>query len=217
MPKIGHNAHPPLSLIIDGVNKLNIKTNIKNRTEVWNKGLIVGQKPPLNARQLNAVGKKLTAGANLRDMVLFNLAVDSSLGATDLVQLKLKDLARKGTVMQQVSVMSTQTNHVVEFELSQTTQTLIARWALEKQLKPGSYLFASRISDSPHISARQYARIVAGWMVLVGLDPRDYSAQSLRRSKPMLMVQRTKNLNAAMAQLGHARLRSTLRFLGINT
>ena len=196
---------------------MNAKTNVKNRPAVWNKGLTVGQKPPLNARQLNAIGKKLAAEANLRDMVLFNLAVDSSLGATDLVQLKLKDLARKGSVLQQVSVMSTQTNHIVEFELSQTTQTLIARWAIEKHLRPGNYLFASRISDSPHISARQYARIVAGWMLLIGLDPRDYSAQSLRRSKPMLMVQRTKNLNAAMAQLGHARIRSTLRFLGIHT
>lgn len=190
--------------------------NLKNKSQVWNKGLAVGQKPPLNARQIGAIDRKLKSAAKLRDMVLFNLAIDSSLGATDLVRIRLKDLSKKGRILQQVAVMSTQTNHVVQFELSPATQTLITNWVAENNLKAGSYLFASRISDSPHISARQYARIVASWIVLIGLDPRDYSAQSLRRSKPMIMVRRSKNLTAAMAQLGHARMRSTLRFLGIH-
>ena len=195
---------------------MKVNMNVKHKSEVWNKGLAVGQKPPLNTRQISAIGKKLTAEASLRDSVLFNLAIDSSLGATDLVRLRLKDLARKGSILQQITIMSTQTNHLVQFKLSENTQTLIARWVAEKALRPTSYLFASRISDSPHISARQYARIVASWMNMIGLDPRLYSAQSLRRSKPMMMYHRSKNLDAAMAQLGHARVRSTLRFLGIH-
>lgn len=196
---------------------MKVHMRIKHKPEVWNKGLAVGQKPPLNTRQINAVNKKLTAGPSLRDHVLFNLAIDSSLGATDLVRLRLKDLARKGSILQQVEILSSQTNHLVQFDLSENTQTLIARWVAEKDLRPASYLFASRISNSPHISARQYARIVAGWMTMIGLNPRHYSAQSLRRSKPMMMVQRSKNLDAAMAQLGHARARSTIRFLGIQS
>ena len=196
---------------------MKVNKSVKHKTDVWNKGLAVGQKPPLNMRQINAIDKKLSAGPSLRDSVLFNLAIDSSLGATDLVRLRLKDLARKGRLLQQVEVLSTQTNHIVQFELRENTRTLIARWVHEKNLRPTSYLFASRISDSPHISARQYARIVARWMTMIGLDPRHYSAQSLRRSKPMMLYQRSKNLDAAMAQLGHARARSTLRFLGIHS
>jgi len=185
------------------------------KVTVWNKGQKIGQKPPLTQKQLSAISRKLKAVNNLRDLVLFNLALESSLGATDLVQLQLKDLSKKGEILPRVALTSAQTGNAVQFEISEATRSLIAQWVAEKNLKPSSYLFASRILDSPHISARQYARIVADWIRLIGLDPKDYSAQSLRRSKPMLIFNRTKNLDAAMAQLGHARLRSTVRFLGI--
>lgn len=185
------------------------------KVSVWNKGQTIGQKPPLTQKQLNAISRKLKSANNLRDLVLFNLAVESSLGATDLVRLQLKDIAKKGEILSSVSLASTQTNHAVQFEISPATSALIAQWVAEKNLRPASYLFASRISDSPHISARQYSRIVADWISLIGLDPKDYSAQSLRRSKPMMMFIKSKNLDAVMAQLGHARVRSTVRFLGI--
>ncbi len=186
------------------------------KVSVWNKGQTIGQKPPLTQKQINAISRKLKSGNNLRDLVLFSLAVESSLGATDLVRLQLKDISRKGEILSWVSLASTQTNHTVQFEISPASSALIAEWVAEKNLRPASYLFASRINDSPHISARQYSRIVADWISLIGLDPKDYSSQSLRRSKPMMMFIKTKNLNAAMAQLGHARIRSTVRFLGID-
>jgi len=185
------------------------------KTDVWNKGQTIGPKPPLTQKQINAIRGKLKSGGNLRDLVLFNLALESSLGATDLVQLQLKDIARKGEILSCVSLASKRTDQAVQFEISPASRALIEEWVVEKSLKPASYLFASRINDSPHISARQYSRIVADWISLIGLDPKDYSAQSLRRSKPMMMFIKTKNLNAAMAQLGHARMRSTVRFLGI--
>ena len=186
-----------------------------DNTKVWNKGQTIGPKPPLTQKQINAIDRKLKSAMNLRDLILFNLAVESSLGASDLVRLQLKDIAKKGEVRSQVTLLSTQTNHAVQFEISESTRKLIGLWIAEKNLKPSSYLFSSRINDSPHISARQYARIVSEWIVLIGLDPKDYSAQSLRRSKPMMIYRKTKNLDAAMTQLGHARLRSTVRFLGI--
>lgn len=188
-----------------------------DKFNVWNKGQTIGQKPPLTQKQIIAINRKLLAGVNTRDIVLFNLAVESSLGATDLVRVQVKDVCKKGVVQTSISLVSTQTNHEVLFELSVTTRESIEQWITEKKLKPSSYLFSSRINDSPHISARQYSRIVTEWISLIGLDPRDYSAQSLRRSKPMMIFTKTKDLDAAMAQLGHARLRSTLRFLGINS
>jgi integrase len=185
------------------------------KQSVWNKGQTIGQKPPLTKKDIRAIGSKLKSAGYLRDLVLFHLAIDSSLGASDLVSLRLKDVAKSGEVFRSVTIGSTQTNHPVQFELSDATRDLIAAWSAEKKLKPGSYLFASRISDSPHISARQYARMVSDWVALIGLDPKDYSAQSLRRSKPMLIYSKTGDVSAAMMQLGHARLRSTVRFLGI--
>ena len=182
---------------------------------VWNKGQSVGQKPPMTKKEIRAINSKLKSADAVRDQVLFNLAIDSSLGASDLVRLQLKDIAKKGEIASKVTIISTQTNHEVQFEIGEATRALIAQWVAEKSLKPGNYLFASRINNSPHISARQYARMVADWISLIGLDPKNYSAQSLRRTKPMLIYGKTKDLGAAMTQLGHARLRSTVRYLGI--
>jgi integrase len=194
---------------------LRVTNKSNGRQEVWNKGQTIGQKRPLTKKEIRAISSKLKSNSSMRDLILFNLAIDSSLGASDLVRLQLKDVAYKGEIASKASVISRQTNNEVQFEISEETRELIAAWVEEKKLKPGNYLFASRISDSPHISARQYSRMVADWMSLIGLDPKDYSAQSLRRTKPMLIYGKTKDLGAAMSQLGHARLRSTIRFLGI--
>ena len=187
----------------------------RDKVEVWNKGVTVGPKPPLTQRQLMSIRSKIAGSGNLRDLVLFSLAVESSLGAGSLVELRVKDIARNGVVLANVSMSSGQSGYPVQFDLSDETRQLIGQWIREKNLKSSSYLFSSRISGSPHISARQYARIVSDWIALIGLDPRGYSAQSLRRSKPMLIYARTNDVDAAQAQLGHARTRSTLRFLGI--
>ncbi len=191
------------------------KIKTTHKPKVWNKGQIIGQKPPLAKKEIRAISNKLKNAASFRDLVLFSLAIDSSLGASDLVRLQLKDIAKKGKIAEKVTIVSTQTNHEVQFEISDDTQALIAEWVAEKNLKPSSYLFASRVSHSPHISARQYSRMVSDWVSLIGLNPKDYSAQSLRRTKPMLIYSKTKDLSAAMAQLGHARVRSTARYLGI--
>ena len=189
------------------------KSNGKH--QVWNKGQVVGQKPPLTKKEIRAISSKLKSQSSMRDLVLFSMAIDSSLGASDLVRLQLKDISKKGQIVSNASVVSSQTSYQVQFDISEATRELIAKWVQDKNLKPASYLFASRISESPHISARQYSRMVAEWMALIGLDPKDYSAQSLRRTKPTLMYSKTKDLGAIMSQLGHARLRSTIRFLGL--
>ena len=194
---------------------MKIQRTASGKQNVWNKGQSIGQKPPLTKKEIRAINSKLKSANATRDLVLFNLAIDSSLGASDLVRLQLKDIAKKGEIASEVTIVSTQTNHDVQFEISAATRELLAQWVAEKNLKPANYLFASRINNSPHISARQYARMVADWISLIGLDSKNYSAQSLRRTKPMLIYGKTKDLGAAMMQLGHARLRSTVRFLGI--
>ena len=76
-------------------------------------------------------------------------------------------------------------------------------------------MFPSRIHDSPHLGTRQYARILGGWVKELGLDPADYGTHSMRRTKATLIYRRTKNLRAVQLLLGHSKLESTVRYLGI--
>lgn len=71
------------------------------------------------------------------------------------------------------------------------------------------------MSESPHVSTRQYSRILGGWVGAIGLDPATYGTHSLRRTKATLIYRRTKNLRAVQLLLGHTKLESTVRYLGI--
>ena len=91
----------------------------------------------------------------------------------------------------------------------------VAAWITAAQLKPEQFLFPSRVSDSPHLSTRQYSRIVGSWVGSIGLDPATYGTHSMRRTKPTLIYRRTRNLRAVQLLLGHSKLESTVRYLGI--
>ena len=82
-------------------------------------------------------------------------------------------------------------------------------------MKPEQYLFPSRLSTSPHVSTRQYARIVHQWVSAIGLDSTVYGTHTMRRTKATLIYKRTKNLRAVQLLLGHSKLESTVRYLGI--
>ena len=83
-------------------------------------------------------------------------------------------------------------------------------------MRATSYLFPSRIHASAHLSTRQYSRIVESWVLGIGLDASAYGTHSLRRTKATLLYRRTKNLRAVQLLLGHAKLDSTVRYLGID-
>ena len=81
--------------------------------------------------------------------------------------------------------------------------------------KPGEFLFMSRRAIGRCMTARQYARLVSEWVAGIGLDPRIYSTHSLRRTKATLIYRRTGNLRAVQLLLGHTKIESTVRYLGI--
>ena len=83
------------------------------------------------------------------------------------------------------------------------------------EINTDSFLFPSRIHRSPHLGTRQYARILAHWVDELGLERASYGTHSIRRTKPTLIYRRTKNLRAVQLLLGHAKLESTVRYLGI--
>ena len=152
---------------------------------------------------------------NIRELALFNLAIDSKLRGCDLVNLKVCDVAQGNRVSSRAVVMQQKTHRPVQFEITEQTRDSLASWICQAKLKSNDYLFPSRIHDSPHLSTRQYARIVEHWVKLIGLDPSAYGTHTMRRTKATLVYRRTKNLRAIQLLLGHSKLESTVRYLGI--
>jgi integrase len=103
----------------------------------------------------------------------------------------------------------------VQFEITEMTRTALANWIRLSGSSSDDFLFPSRVRVSPHLSTRQYARIVDSWVEEIGLDPAAYGTLSIRRTKPSLIYRRTKNLRAVQLLLGHTKLESTVRYLGI--
>jgi len=181
----------------------------------WNKGKLVGQKAPLRLSEIWSIRIRLQLFEKSRELALFNLAIDSKLRACDLVQIRIQDLCHGGQVSSRAAVLQKKTKRPVQFEITAATRESIGKWISLAGLKAGDFLFPSRRRDSRHVSTRQYARIVKGWVAEIGLDPSAYGTHSMRRTKPTLIYRRTKNLRAVQLLLGHTKLESTVRYLGI--
>ena len=188
---------------------------IEIRCGAWNKGKLRGQKPPLKPKEIWAIRIRLQLGHRLRDLALFNLAIDSKLRGCDLVGLRVSDVVHGSRVAARAIVMQKKTQRPVQFEITEQTRDAIGAWIAGARLTPEQFLFPSRVSASPHLSTRQYARIVGCWVSSIGLDPAAYGTHSMRRTKPTLIYRRTRNLRAVQLLLGHTKLESTVRYLGI--
>ncbi len=183
--------------------------------EPWNKGKLVGQKPPLKPKNIWAIRIQLQNAHQAQDLSMFNLAIDSKLRGCDLVNLRVRDITHGNQILARASVVQQKTRRPVQFELTEPTRTAVSAWIEKAKLKPEQCLFPSRVSKSPHVSTRQYARIVHQWVVAIGLDPTVYGTHTMRRTKVTLIYRRTKNLRAVHLLLGHSKLESTVRYLGI--
>ena len=151
----------------------------------------------------------------VRDLALFNLAIDSKLRGCDLVALRVCDLAREGGLGGRAQIIQRKTGKTVQFELTDQTRRAIMDWINRRRLTREDYLFPSRQRPETHLSSRQYARIVKRWVASAGLQPSDYGTHSMRRAKPTLIYRRMHNLRAIQLLLGQAKLEGTVRYLGI--
>ncbi len=183
--------------------------------EPWNKGKLVGQKLPLKLEEIWAIRIRLQIESHHRDLALFNLAIDSKLRACDLLRLRVSDVSVGGRVGSRAILRQQKTGRPVQFELTKRTREAVSEWVKLANLGGTAFLFPSRIHHSFHLSNRQYSRIVESWVAGIGLDPTAYGTHSLRRTKATLIYRRTKNLRAVQLLLGHAKLDSTVRYLGI--
>jgi integrase len=111
---------------------------------------------------------------------LFNLAIDSKLRACDLMQLRVRDVCHGHSMASRAFILQQKTSRPVQSEITEPARTAVSAWISHLNLKSEDYLFPSRIHASPHLSTRQYARIVDSWVHQLGLDPANYGTHTLR-------------------------------------
>jgi integrase len=181
----------------------------------WNKGKLIGQKPPLKLQEVWSIRIRLEIAKKYRELAMFNLAIDSKLRSCDLVKLKVADISHGNHILNRAMVIQQKTNRPVQFELTTQTRKSLSSWIERNHFTNQQYLFPSRTKSDDHITTRQYARVVKSWFALIGLLPEEYGTHSLRRTKATLIYRRTKNLRAVQLLLGHTKLESTVRYLGI--
>ncbi len=192
-----------------------METRISSKHGPWNKGKLVGQKAPLKAKEVWAIRAHLEMSHRVRDLALFNLGFDSKLRGCDLVALRVRDICHGDRIANRATVMQRKTHRPVQFEITQTTRDSLGAWIERKQLRADDFVFPSRVASSDHLGTRQYARIVHSWVEKIGLDTTAYGTHSMRRTKAAMIYRKTKNLRAVQILLGHNKLESTVRYLGI--
>jgi integrase len=181
----------------------------------WNKGKLTGAKPPLRPKHVWSIRTKLQIEGRARDLAMFNLAIDSKLRGCDVVAIRVEDVAAGGSTADRATVRQKKTGRPVRFELSEQTRQAVDDYLKATGKRPGEFLFTGRRGPDRNMTTRQYARLVSEWIRSVGLDPRLFGTHSLRRTKATLIYRRTGNLRAVQLLLGHTKIESTVRYLGI--
>ena len=181
----------------------------------WNKRRIIGARPPLQTKHVWSIRTKLQMEGRKRDLAMFNLAIDSKLRGCDVVRVKVEDVAPRGLTADRACIRQRKTGHPVKFELTEQTREAVDAYLKTKPMHLGDYLFDSRDRPDLCISTRQYSRLVSSWIAGIGLDQRLFGTHSLRRTKATLIYRRTGNLRAVQLLLGHTKIESTVRYLGI--
>ena len=182
---------------------------------VWNKGKLTGPKPPLRPGHVWLIRAKLQLERRARDLALFNLAIDSKLRGCDLIALRVDDVAPNGYAVDRANIRQRKTGRPVRFELTEQTRQALDDYLRASGRKPSQCLFPGRRGPDQPLTTRQYARLVAEWVRSIGLDPPKYATHSMRRTKATLIYRRTGNLRAVQLLLGHTRIESTVRYLGV--
>jgi integrase len=172
---------------------------LKSPTRIpWNKGKLIGAKPPLRPKHVWSIRTRLMIEGRTRDLAMFNLAIDSKLRGCDVVALKVEDIAPNGYTIDRATVRQKKTGRPVKFELTDQTRQAVDDYLGASGKAVGDFLFTSRRLPGHCMTTRQYARLVSEWTACIGLDPRIYGTHSLRRTKATLIYRRTGNLRATI-------------------
>lgn len=174
-----------------------------------------GAKLPLKPMHIWGMRVRLQVERRWRDLALLDVAIDSKLRACDVVTLRLADVLVGAVVRKRAIVIQQKTGRPVQFEITDQARQSVSNWLEQRKQSSEDWLFPSRMNRDRHMSARQYARLVKQWVKLIGLEPSAYATHSLRRTKVSLLYRKTGNLRACQLLLGHTKLESTVRYLGV--
>lgn len=129
--------------------------------------------------------------------------------------VRIGDLVSGGRVRSRAMVVQQKTRRPVQFELLEPARASLLDWLERRGGGLGEFAFPSRADPDRHISTRQYARLVDEWVSAIGLRCEDYGTHSLRRTKAAIIYKQTGNLRAVQILLGHTKIETTVRYLGV--
>ena len=174
------------------------------------------QAKALKQQQVWAIRFWLDQHRRLRDRALFDFAIDSKLRGCDVVRIRIGDVVSGGRVRDRAIIVQQKTKRPVQFELMDTARKTMRAWLERRGGSLDNYVFPSRNDYMAHMSTRQYARLMHEWVTGIGLQPQEYGTHSLRRTKASIIYKATGNLRAVQILLGHAKIESTVRYLGVD-
>lgn len=182
----------------------------------WNRGRKIGAKRALKQKEVWAIRFCLEQESRTRDRALFDLAIDSKLRGCDLIRIRIGDLVSGGEIRTRAVVVQRKTSRSVQFEIMEPSRTSMHSWLEHRGGSGDDFVFPSRIDHGKHLSTRQYARLVDEWVEAIGLRSQNYGTHSLRRTKASIIYKQTGNLRAVQILLGHSKIESTVRYLGVD-
>ena len=151
----------------------------------WNKGKLTSQKPPLLPKHVWAIRTKLHLDGRVRDLALFNLAIDSKLRGCDVVSLRAGDVAPHGYEIDRAMVRQRKTGRPVKFEIAEHTRQAVDNYLRENPRTSDEFLFIGWKGKNIPLTTRQYARLVSQWVASVSLDASLFGTHSLRGDVPI--------------------------------
>ena len=187
----------------------------KPRKEPWNKGKLIGQKPPLRPKHVWSIRTRLQMEGRTRDLAMFNLAIDSKLRGCDVVALRVEDVAPSGYAVDRATVRQKKTGRSVRFELTEQTRQAVDDYIKAAGKKPGEFLFSGRGDDNRCMTTRQYARLVSNWLAAIGLDPHFFATHLSATHQSDAHLSSNRQLTCRAAAVGTSKVESTVRYLGI--
>ena len=196
------------------------KKQVRKR-QAWNKGLEVGKRDGFTPDQVKRIRSLLADRGvpGFRDLALFSTAIDTMLHGQDLLPLVVGDVqSRNGSIRSLIKVTQARGAPPVRCALSNVTAKALEKWIAASGKKRADYLFHGRGTGRRQpMTPRQLGRLLKLWVIEAGFDPSHYSVESLRRTKALHILRGTGDLQTVRALLGHARIESTARYLGLKT
>jgi integrase len=196
------------------------KKKVAARRQVWNKGFEVDKRDGFTPAQVKRIRNFLADRGvpGLRNFALFSTAIDTMLRGEDLLPLVVGDVQRRnGSIRPVIEVARAGGMSPVRCALSKVSAKALEKWIISSGKKRADYLFPGDALGSRTMSGRQLNRLLKLWVVKAGLDPRAYGVEYLRRTKALHILKGTGDLQTVRALLGHAKIESTARYLGLKT